>query len=502
MPAHLVSWIGTSDLKQPAAIEKVLNDDTYPVSSADILFDQGVFEKAEKDKFLHSNFESYKQYLERTYRKVQFSFHKSDLTDPTDYGDVFKSAEAVFSQVVGRDSVQFIIVNATSGTPTMHAMWILLSSTENPARIKVVQAKSDGSVVVTNPSDLFDIYARVLPAAAENSQKAISPEKEISGRLLDLVRKRSRAYAAFQKLYSWICISQEPVLIYGESGAGKELIAKAIAFEWLDGDLEEGFVAVNCAGLSEQLIEVELFGSKAGAFTGAVDKQGLMERANGGVLFLDELGELPLQCQAKLLRALQEKKIRKVGDLEEIEVDFKLICATNRDLREFIQTDQFREDLFYRVARYEFFVPPLRKRIDELADITRDVFSRIDAADNKTLAPEFLRLVEGYGWPGNIRELEITLVRACVNASARGSKELEATDFHESLMKPIAKSKNIHAEDESLPINFEEKIDLAEVALLKMALKEEPKNKTAAAKLLSLNVTTFNNKCKAHKLFE
>ena len=500
MPAHLVSWIGTTDLKQPAAVEKVLNGVTYPVTSADILFDKGVFDKAEKNGFQHSNFESYKQYLERNFRTVQFSFHESNLTDPTDYGDVFKSAEAVFSEAAGKDSVQFIIVNATSGTPTMHAMWILLSSTQNSARVKVVQVRKDDSVIVSDPSDLFDIYARVLPAAAENNQKALNSRYEISGRLLDLVRKRSRAYSTFQKLYSWICISQEPVMIYGESGVGKELIAKAIAFEWLDGDLEERFVAVNCAGLSEQLIEVELFGSVEGAFTGAIDKQGLMEKANGGVLFLDELGELPLQCQAKILRALQEKKIRKVGDVEEIQVDFKLICATNRDLREFIQSKRFREDLFYRVARYEFFVPPLRKRIDELADITRDVFSQIEAGDNKTLAPEFLRLVESYSWPGNIRELEITLVRACVNASARGSTELEAIDFHDSLMKPIAKSKNIHTEDESLPINFDDKIKAIEVALLKMALKEEPKNRTAAARLLSLNITTFNNKCKARGL--
>jgi transcriptional regulator with GAF, ATPase, and Fis domain len=496
----LLSWIGSNDLKGPAAIEKVLTSKEWDISSAEILYDDSIFQKAAEDGYQHSSFETYKLYLERTFKKVQFSFYKSDLNDPTDYGDVFKSAEDVFSQAVSNDTVEIIVVNATSGTPTMHAMWILLSSTQNPARVKVVQVKIDGSVIVSDPSDLFDIYARVLPAAAENSQKALSASYEISGRLLDLVRKRSRAYTTFQKLYSQICLSQKPVLICGESGVGKELIAKAIAFEWLDGDLEEGFVAVNCAGLSEQLIEVELFGSKAGAFTGAIDKQGLMERANGGVLFLDELGELPTQCQSKLLRALQEKKIRKVGDVTELDVDFKLICATNRDLRESIQNKQFREDLFWRVANYEFFVPPLRKRIDELADITRDVLSQIDAGNNKTLTPEFLRLVESYSWPGNIRELEITIARACVNASVRGSKELEATDFHEALMKPIARSKNIHADDESLPINFYEKIDLAQVALLKMALKEEPKNRTAAAKLLSLNVTTFNNKCKAHGL--
>ena len=494
MSAHLISWIGTADLKQPAAIEKVLNDDTYPISSADILFDQGVFEKAEKDEFLHSNFESYKQHLERSFGKVQFSFHKSDLTDPTDYGDVFKSAEAVFSQAVGRDSVQFIIVNATSGTPTMHAMWVLLSSTENPARIKVVQAKSDGSVIVTNPSDLFDIYARVLPAAAENSQKALSPGKEISGRLLDLVRKRSRAYTTFQKLYFQICLSQKPVLICGESGVGKELIAKAIAFEWLDGDLEEGFVAVNCAGLSEQLIEVELFGSKEGAFTGAIDKQGLMEKANGGVLFLDELGELPTQCQSKLLRALQEKKIRKVGDVTELDVDFKLICATNRDLRESIQNKQFREDLFWRVANYEFFVPPLRKRIDELADITRDVLSQIDAGNNKTLTPEFLRLVESYSWPGNIRELEITIARACVNASARGSKELEATDFHESLPKPI-ETKN-QDEADFLPSNLEDHLAELRLTFMEKAIAEAGTAKLAWKLIGYSSESTFNRNLK------
>ena len=194
------------------------------------------------------------------------------------------------------------------------------------------------------------------------------------------------------------------VLVYGESGTGKDLVARAI--HHLSSRSRCAFVELNCAALPPNLVESELFGHEKGAFTGAVvARAGKIEQANGGTLFLDEIGELPLEIQPKLLRALQDKRITRVGGKGGIACDFRLVCATNRDLVEEVRAGRFREDLFYRVSVFPIKLPPLRERMEDL-ELLLTHFLKQEGASHLRFSKGALDLLHGYGWPGNVRELK------------------------------------------------------------------------------------------------
>ena len=222
--------------------------------------------------------------------------------------------------------------------------------------------------------------------------------------------------------------SNIPVLIEGESGVGKELIARAIQ----GGSDRKGkpFITVNCGALPENLVESILFGHEKGAFTGATEKHvGKFAEANGGTLFLDEVGELPLETQVKLLRALQEGEIDPVGSKRPVKVDIRLISATNKDLIELVKNGQFREDLYYRLNVFPISVPPLRARADDIPELARRFSVRFSAEEGRKLrgvSQEALALLSGYSWPGNVRQLENAIFRAVVMAEA---DELTVAEF-------------------------------------------------------------------------
>jgi DNA-binding NtrC family response regulator len=222
--------------------------------------------------------------------------------------------------------------------------------------------------------------------------------------VLDLVRKAAR--------------SEANIMIQGESGTGKELVARAIHAN--SPRAREVFVPVDCAALPENLLESELFGHERGAFTGADRaKPGMFEVADRGTLFLDEVGELPLPLQTKLLRALQEREIRRVGGTKQVSVDVRLVSATNRDLAEAVGKREFREDLFYRVNVIAIALPPLRERAGDVPLLAYHFLSRYGRNRERPLegiAPEALAVLEGYAWPGNIRELQNVIERACALA--------------------------------------------------------------------------------------
>jgi serine/threonine-protein kinase PknK len=207
-----------------------------------------------------------------------------------------------------------------------------------------------------------------------------------------------------------------PVLVQGDSGTGKELVARAIH---ANGPQKNGpLVSINCGALPEQLLESELFGYERGAFTGADQaRAGLVAEARGGVLFLDELGEMSLPMQVKLLRVLQEREVRPIGSRRTIPVDFRLVCATNRRLREEVALGRFREDLFYRVSAVEITIPSLRERAEDIPELVLHIAGRVAASLNRP-APELsrqaMRKLIAYAWPGNVRQLENTLTKAMV----------------------------------------------------------------------------------------
>lgn len=230
---------------------------------------------------------------------------------------------------------------------------------------------------------------------------------------LEIIGK-SKAVTEMVQLIQKVSAHKSNILIIGESGTGKELVARMLHdFGPLKG---LPFVPVNCGAITETLIESELFGHKKGSFTGAhADKPGLFEMANRGTLFLDEVGELPLSMQVKLLRALQDRTIRKVGGTEDIRVDVRIIAATNRDLEAGIQKGTFREDLYYRLNVIQIKTPPLRERRGDITILADHFLKRYCAKQGKKLIgmePDALERLETYAWPGNVRELENTIERA------------------------------------------------------------------------------------------
>lgn len=208
------------------------------------------------------------------------------------------------------------------------------------------------------------------------------------------------------------------ILLRGESGTGKELVARAL--HGLSPRVKERYVAINCAAIPEALLESELFGHEKGAFTGAAKQtQGKVEMAHKGTFFLDEIGDLPLQLQSKLLRFLQERVIERVGGREEIPVDVRIICATHQDLKAMIQQGTFREDLYYRLAEIVIEIPPLRNRVGDASLLAHAFVRRFAEEQHRntiTLTPEAITAIEGYEWPGNVRELENCIKRAVIMA--------------------------------------------------------------------------------------
>lgn len=273
------------------------------------------------------------------------------------------------------------------------------------------------------------------------------------------------------------------VLICGESGTGKELVARAIHYNGLRADTP--FVPVNCAAVPKELVESELFGHKKGAFTGAfTDSTGLFGAANGGTIFLDDILDMPYASQAKLLRALQEKRIRPVGGAEEVPVDVRVIASANRNLDDAVENEKFRQDLFYRLSVIRITLPPLRERTDDIPSLARHFISKFNDAlpQNVTgITKDALEVLARYRWPGNIRELE----SAIENAFALGNSEMiRLCDLPSHIVECV--------EVESHPSSAEGSTSVtsmveAEKKLLLNALKAADGNKTHAARLLGVS---------------
>jgi DNA-binding NtrC family response regulator len=289
--------------------------------------------------------------------------------------------------------------------------------------------------------------------------------------------------------------SRSTVLITGESGTGKELAAKAI--HACSPRTGKPFVALNSGNTPEDLLESELFGHVKGAFTGAVaSKRGLFEMADGGTLFLDEVGTIPLQTQSKLLRVLQEREFRRVGGLENIKVDVRIIAATNIDLKAAVARGEFRDDLYYRLNVIAIQLPPLRERREDiplLVDHFVSHFCRDNGRDSYSLDQEALRLLMEYDWPGNVRELENAIERAVVLAPEAGliTQDLFPHEIMDSTSVNLGRL-NIGGDNTSLKhlvLEFEKHLILT-------ALNKASWNQKRAALLLRVKPTTLNEKLK------
>jgi len=284
--------------------------------------------------------------------------------------------------------------------------------------------------------------------------------------------------------------SAHPVLILGESGTGKEMVARAIHYS---GPSRGGpFVPVDCGSLVPTLIESELFGYAKGAFTGAMQsKEGLLAIAHGGTVFLDEVGELPIDLQAKLLRALQEKEIRPVGSTKQVPINVRILAATNRDLEQAVDQGEFRRDLYFRLNVLSLRIPPLRERREAIPLLAKTLLARVSRVSGRKheLSDDAMKVLLAYDWPGNVRELENCIERCCAMNSG---PVIHTADLPSSITGVSAKLANKAPQTRIVPI-----ADLEKQAVLS-AIVQLNGDKLTAAKLLGIGKTTLYRKLKEY----
>ncbi|MFH0793455.1 MAG: sigma-54 dependent transcriptional regulator [bacterium] len=389
--------------------------------------------------------------------------------------------------------------------PVMDGMSFLAALKERECEIPVVVLTAHGTIesaVEAMRAGAFDFVTKpvnrealrlCLERAIERARLVEENRRlreRVSGkRAVDRLIGASPAMVKLRKTLSKLAESDATVLLRGESGTGKELAARALHYDGPRGSTGQ-FVVLNCAAIPGELLESELFGHRKGSFTGAVtDRVGKFEAAHSGTLFLDEIGDMPLNLQAKLLRALQESEIQRVGENETREVNVRVVAATNQPLEQKIADGSFREDLYYRLSVIPLEIPPLRSRKEDLPLLLKHLLASHGSAGAE-VSDEAMNKLENHPWHGNVRELENTIMRAC--ALRPGLKRLEISDV-ESLTTHAIQTKKpllVGGDETNLPsdgINFEE----LEKNLLLAAWKKSGQNQTAGAKLLGLTRQAF-----------
>jgi transcriptional regulator with GAF, ATPase, and Fis domain len=308
-----------------------------------------------------------------------------------------------------------------------------------------------------------------------------------------------KVFAALERAAS----TDTTVLVEGESGTGKELFARSL--HALSGRSDGPFVAINCAAIPETLLETELFGYEKGAFTGAVARKlGKFEVAHRGTLFLDEIGDLPLALQAKILRALEEKRFERVGGTASVQVDVRLVAATNRGLKAAIAARRFREDLYFRLSVFPITVPPLRERPGDIPILARFFVERFCRdLKKKPLAftPEAVERLQAYSWPGNVRELQNCIERAVILAEGDAilPRHLNLTSVNRIPEAEPDPWDGIDLQG-TLPEVSRRLLAQIEKRKLEMALKEADNNKGRASELIGLPYKLFLSKLKEHRI--
>ncbi|MDQ3258752.1 MAG: sigma-54 dependent transcriptional regulator, partial [Acidobacteriota bacterium] len=305
------------------------------------------------------------------------------------------------------------------------------------------------------------------------------------GRLDQIIGRSPRMQAVYQMIET-VSGVQSTVLITGESGTGKEMVARAV--HNLSPRADKPFMPINCGAFTETLLESELFGYMRGAFTGATaNRKGLFEAADKGTIFLDEVGEMSPTMQVKLLRVLQERKVRPVGAHEEMSIDTRVIAATNRDLQAMVKQGTFREDLFYRISVIPIELPPLREKTEDIADLIEHFLQKFVAQTGKTvsISEKSVELLEHYSWPGNVRELEHTIERA-VALERSGTIQPESLPQQVTHYSPARIASAFDLPDEG--INLTAHLEQLEKTYILEALRRTNGNQTRAAEVLHLSV--------------
>jgi two-component system response regulator PilR (NtrC family) len=354
---------------------------------------------------------------------------------------------------------------------------------------------------VTKPFDVEELKLIVKKTLEKQAliveNRAFKRAQRERGSVKNIIGASSKMQAIFQMIET-VAEVQSTVLITGESGTGKELVARAI--HDMSPRAERPFISINCGAFTETLLESELFGFIKGSFTGAnANRKGLFEAANSGTIFLDEIGEMTPAMQVKLLRVLQERKIRPVGAHDELPIDARVIAATNRDLKQMSQDGQFREDLYYRISVIPIALPPLRERREDIPDLADHFVNKFCEQTGRrvTLSPRSMQYLENYMWGGNVRELEHTIERAV--ALERGD-EIEPERFPEHITNynPDRISAEFDLPDDG--INLSAHLDNLEKTYVVEALRKTAGNQTKAADLLQMQVRSLRHLLDKHNI--
>ncbi len=492
MTKVLASWIGHADLKAPQE-----GDNAAAGPLAQALVSRAYDEAALICDYPKDRVQDYLSWLAKL-TPIRLRLYYETLSGPTQFGEIYQAAVRSVSDVINRRGVSTqLTFHLSPGTPAMAAVWIILSKTRYPAEL-IESSQQHG---VRNASVPFDISAEFIPdllrkpdLELERLSASLPPE---APEFADIVHRSAVMKRIIAKARR-VAPRSVPVLIEGESGTGKELLARAI--HMASPRRDRPFVAVNCGAIPAELLESELFGHQKGAFTGATQTHtGYFEAAHTGTLFLDEVGELPLSAQVKILRVLQEKEITRLGATKPIKVDVRVIGATNRTLVEEVAAGRFRADLFYRIAVAILHLPPLRERAGDLSLLIDRLLDQINQESEgepgfsqKKISASARNLLLSHHWPGNVRELLNTLRRTAIwsNDTTIGVEDVR------DAMLPLSTQERT----DILGLPIDQGIDLpgivAEVArhYLRLALKKTNGNKTQAAKLVGIsNYQTLSN---------
>lgn len=351
-----------------------------------------------------------------------------------------------------------------------------------------VQAIQHGAEhFLTKPLDipaLETVLERTMENRRNQRQQALEKSRLASSREPDPFLGTSAAIRQLAGVAQKVASSDRPVLIQGETGSGKGVLAR-----WIHEHsprCDEAFVDINCASLSPEFLDSELFGHQRGAFTGATaNKAGLLEVGHRGTVFLDEIGDVEANVQPKLLKVLEEKRFRRMGEILEREVNIRLVAATHHDLRQLAKEKRFREDLFFRISTLPLEIPPLRERQEDLQPLADSILKRLATEIGRgevTLSPGALKVMERYPWPGNIRELRNVLERALLLSSA---DELEAADLHFETATGAVLEQSLQDVERH---HIERVLDSVDGAV------------AAASRILGISRSTLYQKIKAHEL--
>lgn len=477
MHKTLISWIGGNDLKAAASARELPSGpirstlETTDFDSVHLLY-----------SYPRSEVEAYLSWL-RSEVDIPINATEAILSSPVNFGEIYLAVEPHLKSLSGAETELSILLSP--GTPAMQAVWVLLGKTRYPA-VFYQSSLEKGVEQVEIPFELAAEFVPSVSGISDAKLNALADSRAPINAAFDNIVTQNPGIQVLKRQAQILAERNVPVLIYGETGTGKELFARAI--HNASPRSNKPFVALNCGAIPEELIDSTLFGHKKGAFTGAVaNRPGVFQQADGGTLFLDEFGELSPQSQVRLLRVLQEGKVVPVGSDSEASVDVRIITATHRNLMEAVADGDFREDLFFRVAVGVLHLPPLRAREGDLSLLAEMILKAQGEQDSaffgKKLSVEAKKLILQHPWRGNVRELQSTLMRATLWSSG---ESISGSELRQALFTMPEREVDLLNRDVSQGTDLQALMGELASHYIQNALAYTGQNKTKAAKLLGL----------------